>query len=128
MRRFRLLFVTLAGLTVGWLPSLSSARAQVMSAPESPTDSACTYLRCSLWLDGGRVLQGAHGEVVARRGFFRPLRLLPLVAGDSARHYATLYERSDRRATRFRLPGLVLVVAGFAVALSARSEEHTSEL
>jgi hypothetical protein len=108
----------LAGAPIGWLARPSPARAQATPALQSPADSGCTYLRCSLWLDGGRVRQGAHGDVVARRGFFRPLGVVRLVTGDSARHYATQYERNARRASLVSFTALTLVIAGLVVGLS----------
>jgi hypothetical protein len=116
MRPDRVLLVLFG--TVASASTTASLAAQ-SPAPSAVTDTTCTYERCSLWLDRGRLVQGAHAGVVARRGFFQPLRILPFVAGDSARHYATLYERNARRASRLGLAGLTLVVAGFIVALSS---------
>jgi hypothetical protein len=82
-------------------------------------DTACTYERCSLWFDRGALVQGGHAGVVARRGFFRPLQVLPFVTGDSARHYAALYERNARRASRLSLAATTLVIAGAVVGLTA---------
>jgi hypothetical protein len=117
MRRVRVVLVLLAGLA-SWITAPTSLAGQLPS-PLTATDTACTYARCSLWLDGGSLVQGAHAGVVARHRFFRPLRVLPFVTGDSARHYAALYERNARRTSRLSLAGLTLVVAGFIVALSA---------
>ena len=117
MRRAHALRAVFAG-AAAWL--LTSAPLAGQPAPPPPvSDTSCTYQRCSLWLDGGRLVQGAHAGLVARSGFFRPLRALPFVAGDSATHYAALYERNARRASRFGIAGFTLIVAGFIVALSS---------
>ena len=78
--------------------------------------SGASYVRCGLWLDGLRVRRGGEGVVVAKPGFFRPLRLTQVVQGDSAVHYARGFERNTARAGGFGLLSAAFVVAGFIVA------------
>jgi hypothetical protein len=109
----------LSALAAAQFAAPASIVAQEPGSSVTVADTTCTYTRCSLWLDRGRLVQGAHAGLVSQGGFFRRMRVLPFVAGDSARHYATQYERSQRRASRFSMAGLTLTVAGFIVALSA---------
>ena len=115
MRLERVLSFVLAGAASA--SSAASLAAQI-PATSAVVDTACTYERCSLWLDRGRLVQGAQASVVARSGFFRPLRVLPFVAGDSARYYGSLYERNARRASRLSLAALTLLAGGLVVGLS----------
>lgn len=115
MRLERILWFVLAGAASA--SSTASLAAQV-PATSAVVDTACTYERCSLWLDRGRLVQGAQASIVARSGFFRPLRVLPLVAGDSARYYGSLYERNARRASRLGIAALTLLTASMVVGLT----------
>jgi hypothetical protein len=79
------------------------------------TDSLCTYDRCALWLDAPGLLQGAEGQLLARRRWFRPFPLRRFVTGDSAVHYATRYEREARRGHRLGLLGGLALTAGLVL-------------
>ena len=118
MRRIQFLAVGLGGLAI-WIAAARALPAQQALSSAPVSDSACTYAQCSLWLYAGALVRGADARVIASRGLFRPLHVLPFLAGDSARHYATLYEHNGRRASRFSLAAAALVVAGFVVALTA---------
>ena len=76
-------------------------------------DTATTglYRRCALWLDGNSVRRGEEGLVVARPGFFTPIRLSRVVAGDSALWYAHRFEHRSRQAAFFGVIG-ALALAG----------------
>ena len=87
-----------------------------VAAQETPAQSTecsasgASYMRCALWIDGQRVRRGGEGVVAGRPGFFRPLRLTPLVQGDSAVHYARGFERNTARAGGFALLSAALVL------------------
>jgi hypothetical protein len=100
-------------------PGTSPARGQTPApAAAQCADSIgpAAYQRCALWLDGTRVRRGSDGAVVARPGFFAPARLSRVVAGDSARAYAALYERNARRSYLLGALSGALLVAAYIVA------------
>jgi hypothetical protein len=68
-----------------------------------------------LWVDGGKVRRGEEGAVVGRPGFFRPMALTRVVAGDSAMSYAVLFEHRARQSNVFGIAGGALTAAGLIV-------------
>jgi hypothetical protein len=54
--------------------------------------------------------------VVGRPGFFRPVRLEQLVAGDSAKSYARIYERRARQGNALTFVGSALMITGLMLA------------
>jgi hypothetical protein len=80
-------------------------------------DSVVTglYRRCALWIEGNRVRRGESGAVVGRPGFFRPIRMTQIVAGDSALAYARTYERRTRQSTTLLFIGGALLASAYAV-------------
>jgi hypothetical protein len=98
--------------------AIPSARGQAPSAQLPCADSAGVglYGHCALWLDGNVVRRGAAGEIVARPGFFRPMRLARLVSGDSARIYAARYETNTRRSIVLGAASTLLFVAAYVIA------------
>jgi hypothetical protein len=76
------------------------------------------YVRCALWLDGTRVRRGSDASVVAQPRFFGPARLVRVVVGDSARTYASRYEKNARRSYLFGALSGALLGAAWIVAKS----------
>jgi hypothetical protein len=87
--------------------------------------SGASYVRCGLWLDGLRVRRGGEGVVVAKPGFFRPLRLTQIVQGDSALQYARGFERNTARAGGFALLSAALMIGAVVVAESWDCDRDT---
>jgi hypothetical protein len=95
-----------------WLPAQGAAAGDTF-----PTaDTACTYERCALWLDGARLVRGARAELVAKPGWFRPAPLARFVSGDSAASYAARYERASGRASALSNLGTLAMLAGLGLA------------
>lgn len=80
------------------------------------TSAAGTYARCALMLDRKVVRRGIDAVTVGRPGFFRPIRLEQLVAGDSAKSYARLYERRTRQGNALTFVGSALMITGLMLA------------
>lgn len=87
----------------------------VTTAGQAPAvDSACTYDRCALWIDGGAVRRGAVGTVVLRDGFFRPMRLAAYVGdADSSGIWASRFEQRDGTGQTLVVAGLISMALGF---------------
>lgn len=124
----RVLLVMLTAFGAAWLAAPARLGGQQVASPPAMSDTTCTYLRCSLWLDRGRLVRGADANEVARRGFLRPMRILPFVAGDSARHHAALYEGRARRASRLSLAAAALVTAGYVVGIASDCDPIASPI
>lgn len=102
----------LTATAVTLLLCATDARAQ-----EPAPGPQCTYMDCALRFEGGRLVRGAAGETVARPGFFRPVRLVPHVTGDSALAFAASHDRASTRAAWLSNGGTLAMLAGFAIAM-----------
>ena len=90
-----------------------SAPTVASGAQNIPTDSACTYDRCAVWLDHGALRRGASGPVVMRDSFLRPMRLPAFVGGaDSATIWAERFEGRARTGSTLSTVGLVSFLTG----------------
>jgi hypothetical protein len=105
---------------------LIAASATIVSALEAQdtrsdatacTDSVVTglYRRCALWIEGAKVRRGESGAVVGRPGFFRPIRMTQLVAGDSAMSYARTFERRSRQSSTLLFVGGMMMAGAYMV-------------
>lgn len=116
----------LARLCVGCVVGvLAAGQAQAQSPDRtSNSDSAvcadggamASYARCALMLDGNRVRRGSDAIEVGRPGFFTPIPLERLVAGDTAKMYAARYARRTNQGTLIGVLGLGATVAGLILA------------
>ena len=107
-------------------PVTTVAAQETLAQTTECSASGASYMRCALWIDGQRVRRGPEGVVVGRPGFFRPLRLTPLVQGDSAVHYAHGFERNTARAGGFGLLSAAFIVSAFIVADSWDCDRDTT--
>lgn len=104
---------------------LALASSPAATAGQTATDSACTYERCALWIDGTTVRRGAVGTVVLRDGLFRPMRLRADVdTHDSAAAWA---EKRARIGQSLGVAGLAAVIVGFGaqyIRVHKSAERH----
>jgi hypothetical protein len=117
--------VVLLSAATSALGAATPAHAHAQTAPAA--DSACTYERCALRLEGRRLLRGLHDERVTESRIFTPRRLLPFVTGDSARLYASRYERDARRASLLSGVGALLLLGAYVGTRNLSSECGPSE-
>jgi hypothetical protein len=87
------------------------------------TNPAGTYARCALMLDRKVVRRGIDAVTLGRPGFFRPIRLEQLVAGDSAKGYARMYERRTRQGNALTFVGSALMITGLMMADTHRTAD-----
>lgn len=106
----RLGFLLTAGAAL--LLTVTAAAAQTTA----PVDTACSYSACALRFEENRVVRGAAGELVAKPGFFSPIRLVPLVSGDSALAHAVRHDRAASRGAWLTNIGGLAMLAGVVVA------------
>ena len=83
----------IVGLLMGFAPAAAAQDAGPATECAGGSSVGAAYQRCALWLDGRRVKRGAEGAIVAKPGFFSPLRLTRVVQGDSAVAQAARFER-----------------------------------
>jgi hypothetical protein len=91
----------LAALAVAALPA--SAAAQRVP---------CSYDECALRVERNRILAGTAGREVGRFNLIGTVDLTALVAGDSATHYAVVFERKQVSGGVLSLVGGLLVLGG----------------
>ena len=114
-------------LTIVWLAT--PAMAQTVSQAGAPFAASCAssgsqpgaFDHCKLTLERTRLKQGTSGDVIARLGFLRPIRLTQFVVGDSAQRYARSYERNTRIAMRIEAVGVGLFVSSLLASRGCTS-------
>lgn len=105
----RAFLVILCGLT----PTIAAAQRW--------ESSSCTYDRCSLRLEGSRVLRGSIGAVAASIGFLSADDMSAIMSSpDSALHYASVFDRNYARSQRMMLAGSVIGSASVLVLTKRR--------
>lgn len=78
--------------------------------------ASCTYATCSLRLEEGRLLRGAH-QVVGRTTLTGMPRLSALVVTDSAQAYARAFDHAYPRSRWLAITGGALLGLGVGIAL-----------
>lgn len=114
----RALMLIVASATISAVASAQDTRSDIVACRDT-VNAPGLYRRCALRFEGGKVRRGEEGVVVAKPGFFAPLRLTQVVAGDSATAYARTFERRSRQAGAFGFAGGVLM-AGALIVLDRR--------
>ena len=108
-----------------FLAAICVGASDMALAQEGAADSACTYDRCGVWLERNRLRQGISGRVVAQAGFFRPLRLAPLMTGtDSAALLARRFDGRSAAANRWNVGGLAAMATGIGMYYARTRRGH----
>jgi hypothetical protein len=99
----RLLTIVVSSLALVGAPLLAQD-----AASASTSAALCSYDVCALRVEEGRILQGRQGQEVGRLRWLNATPLLPLVGtSDSARFYATDFDRRYARGSRWAALGAV---------------------
>ena len=109
----RLLVLIMASAAISTAAGGQDTRPDDIACRDSA--SAGLYHRCALTMldNGTRFVRGSDGVVVANRGLFSRVHLARIVSGDSAKFYATRFEKNNRAAGLFK--GLGVGLMAFSV-------------
>jgi hypothetical protein len=119
----KLLTLVAASVAISAVAGAQDTRPDDIACQDSAA-SAGLYRRCALTMldNGTRVVRGAGGVVVANRGLFSRVHLQRIVAGDSAKFYATRFEKNNRAAGLFKALGVgLMTVSIFKADCSSRN-------
>lgn len=104
--------------------ALGAAPHAVVAQAATVTDSgmgaqACAsgspYVDCALWFDGPRLRRGIDGSMIARTRLWRPMRLAPHLAGDSASAHGRMHDRDIQRSGAMAFAGSLFLVGSMTV-------------
>jgi len=95
---------------------LAAAVYPAVARAQTAPDSACSYTRCALRVEhrflSTRLVRGTSGESVGRLGWFGSGVGVLLAGGDSAAHYARLYQTKSRTAEVLSILAATMAFAG----------------
>src|SRR4051812_30422510 len=120
--------LTFCGVVLAMVAIAGPGRAQSPKDKLNADSVACaegsamaSYSRCALMLDGNKVRRGIEATEVGRPGFFAPIPMERLVAGDSAKKYAARYALRSKQAMWIGTIGAAALSAGLILA---HNESH----
>jgi hypothetical protein len=116
-----LICLALAGVA---LAGRVEAQGDAGRAGPSPVarDTACTYDRCALRIEGGKVVRGARGTRVAGLGLFSGVAGRVRWTSDSALRYARSYRSNHTGAGVMKVIAFAGSVAGAVLLVQAYTE------
>jgi hypothetical protein len=100
-----------------------------MWAADLCADSAksTTFAQCGLMLSDDRLLRGASASVVTIGEPLSPIRLSRYVRGDTALHYALIYERQSRTGALLRFTGGSILLVESILIVSHTANTSTRD-
>jgi hypothetical protein len=118
----RILALVAASAAISSAAPAQDTRSDLVACRDSAT--AGLYRRCALWIEGRNGRRGEEGTIVGRPGFFRPVAMTRIVAGDSAQMYAMQFERRMKQATTLQFIGGALLATAVGILDSRDCQQN----